>query len=192
MSARSKRDRRGRTRLEELRARALSTGVEALDTRELLALALRRSAAGAGEAWASRLLSEFGSLPEVLGASAGRLRQVTPAGVALDVGLIHELHRRALETPLRHRAVLGARQTVADYLRIVLAAEPRRQTRALFLDARQRLIRDEVLGRGSVAHAPLYAREVVRRALELDAAGLILVVHEAMNFSNERKSRQKL
>lgn len=45
----------------------------------------------------------------------------------------------------------------------------------LFLDKRLRLIRDERLGSGTVDHAPVYPREVIRRALELSASALILV-----------------
>jgi DNA repair protein RadC len=49
------------------------------------------------------------------------------------------------------------------------------QFRVLFLDRKNRLIRDEVLGEGTVDHAPVYPREVVKRALELEASALILV-----------------
>ncbi len=45
----------------------------------------------------------------------------------------------------------------------------------LFLDKKNALLADEVMGHGTVDHAPVSPREVVRRALELSASALILV-----------------
>jgi DNA repair protein RadC len=56
-----------------------------------------------------------------------------------------------------------------------LQHETREQFRVLFLDRKNQLMRDEVMGRGTIDQAPAYPREIVRRALELDAASLILV-----------------
>jgi DNA repair protein RadC len=70
-------------------------------------------------------------------------------------------------------AALG-RSAVADYLRAGLAGRPRERFHVLYLDKKDRLIRDEATGEGTVDHAPVYPREVVRRALELDASALIL------------------
>ena len=61
------------------------------------------------------------------------------------------------------------------YVRVALAEEPREQFRALFLDKRNRLLRDELVAHGTIDHAPVYPREVVRRALEVSAAAIILV-----------------
>ena len=61
------------------------------------------------------------------------------------------------------------------YVRVSLAHQPREQFRALFLDRRNHLLRDELTAEGTVDHAPVYPREVVRRALELSASALILV-----------------
>ena len=58
---------------------------------------------------------------------------------------------------------------------MALAEEPREQFRALFLDRRNQLMRDELTAHGTVDHAPVYPREVVRRALELSASSIILV-----------------
>jgi DNA repair protein RadC len=56
-----------------------------------------------------------------------------------------------------------------------LQHETREQLRVLFLDRKNQLIADEVLGFGTVDHAPVYPREVARRAIELAASSLILV-----------------
>ena len=160
--------------LQEFRSRAATYGPESLATEECLALLLRRGCGRAAPGWAERLLARFGSLPELLGAPEAELRRQAPAAVALDIALLHDLQRRALQAPLRRRAALAGLGLVSDYLRVVLAAEPREQFRVLFLDKGLRLIRDEAMGHGTVDHAPAYPREVLRRALELNAAGVVL------------------
>lgn len=160
--------------LMELRARVERAGPACLSAAESLAFVLRRVAGCAAPELAGRLLDRFGSLPEVMGAPGPELRQVAPARVAAEIQLLHDLQRRTLEAPLRQRDVLGSTAQVAAYLRVVLAAEPREQFRVLFLDKRNRLIADEVMGRGTVDHAPVYPREVVRRSLELNASSLVL------------------
>lgn len=160
--------------LEELRDRLSMAGPDTLTTAECLALVVRRGGGRASLGWAERLLTRFGSLPELLGAAPLDLRREAPPGVVLDLTAVHDLHRRALAAPLRARPVLGGLEAVSDYLRTVMGAERREQFRVLFLDTRQRLLCDEVMGRGTVDHAPAYPREVIRRALELDASGVVL------------------
>ena len=62
-----------------------------------------------------------------------------------------------------------------DYVKIALAQEPREQFRVIFLDKKNQLIADEVMNHGTVDHAPVYPREVMRRTLELSASAVILV-----------------
>jgi DNA repair protein RadC len=62
-----------------------------------------------------------------------------------------------------------------DYCRIAMAHRETEQFRILFLDRKNVLIADEEAGRGTVDHVPVYPREVVKRALELNASALILV-----------------
>ena len=61
------------------------------------------------------------------------------------------------------------------YVRVALANEAREQFRVLFLDKKNQLIADEIMNHGTVDHAPVYPREVMRRALELSASSVILV-----------------
>lgn len=150
-------------------ARLIASGPAALDDREALQVA-----AGLSVGQAAALLSEFGSLPEVLAASPAALSRCAPAPATARVGLLKDIARRLLAAPLRARPVLSGWDAVADYLRGVLAGRGREQLLGLFLDKRNRLIRDEVLSEGTVDHVPVYPREVMRRALELDAAALIL------------------
>jgi DNA repair protein RadC len=80
---------------------------------------------------------------------------------------------------LRERAAcpreLGNEAALIDYLRAVQAFAPSEQMRVLFLNARNMLIRDELMGQGTLDEVPLWPREVLRRSLELNAAGVILV-----------------
>jgi DNA repair protein RadC len=64
---------------------------------------------------------------------------------------------------------------VTTYLRARLTALPREVFHVLFLDTKNQLIADELMGEGTVNHAPVYPREVVRRALELSASAVLLV-----------------
>ncbi|WP_334165465.1 JAB domain-containing protein, partial [Phenylobacterium sp.] len=163
-----------RETLAELRARVETRGPSTLSTEHALTLMLAASAGRAAGAIARRLLERFGSLAEVLGASGPELALVAGRRAARDLRLLHDLHCRALAEPLRVRPLLTAWSQVRAYLRTAMAAEPREQFRVLFLDRGNRLIADEVMWSGSVDHAPVYPREVVRRALELSASALVL------------------
>ncbi|HVI33766.1 RadC family protein [Phenylobacterium sp.] len=166
-------DREGE-RLAELRAFAAEHGLGALSAEEALTVFLARPAGRAAGVLARRLLDRFGSLPEVLGAPRPEVALLAGRRVAQEVRLIHELQCRALVEPFRVRPLLTAWSQVRDYLRAAMAAEPREQFRVLFLDRRNHLIADEVMWRGSVDHAPVYPREVCRRALELNASAVVL------------------
>jgi DNA repair protein RadC len=76
---------------------------------------------------------------------------------------------------LLKRPCLDRWQLVVDYLTSAMAFAPREQFRVLYLDKRNNLIADEVLAEGTVDHTPVYPREVLRRAIELQATGCVLV-----------------
>lgn len=150
-------------------ARLFVSGPSALDDGEALQVLADLSAQDM-----SALLYEFGSLPEILGASpAGLNRLVSPEGAA-RLGLVRDVALRLLRAPLKVRPVLSGWAVVANYLKAALAGRTREEFRVLFLDKRNRLVRDEVMGEGTVDHVPVYPREVLRRALELDASALVL------------------
>jgi DNA repair protein RadC len=95
--------------------------------------------------------------------------------VALDLKLVSTVAHRTLKSELKGKPVLSSWASVIRYCHAAMAHETREQFRILFLDKRNALIADEVQGRGTVDHTPVYPREVVRRALELSATALILV-----------------
>jgi DNA repair protein RadC len=89
---------------------------------------------------------------------------------ALREAMGHTAALRAMRGPL-----VADRQALIDYLRIEQAFSPIEIARVLHLDARNRLIRDEVVARGTIDEAAIHVREVIRRAIELNASALILV-----------------
>ncbi len=89
--------------------------------------------------------------------------------------VLQQMMERVLREEIQARPVIGSWTALLDYLKAVLAHEPVEQFRLLFLDRKNVLIRDEVQQRGTVDHTPLYPREIVRRALELQASALIMV-----------------
>jgi DNA repair protein RadC len=162
---------------EEARQRFLSFGPEALSDDDHLTLLLQRLGRHRNPAaMARKLLDRFGSFAEVLAAPDAVLRQcgLSPR-VALDLKLLRAVPQRILRSEIRKRPVLTAFERVIEYCRAAMAFEPREQFRILFLDKKNQLIADEVQQEGTVDHAPVYPREIVRRALELSASALILV-----------------
>ncbi|MGZ8408078.1 MAG: RadC family protein, partial [Caulobacteraceae bacterium] len=163
---------------ERLRERALNAGFAALHDYEALELYLFRTfPRGDIKPLAKRLLTRFGSLSGVLSASVDELRMVQGVGesCALDLKLVHELAQRIGLEPLAKRTVISSWTALLAYVRVALKHEAREQFRVLFLDKKNQLIADEVMNEGTVDHAPVYPREIVRRALELSASNVILV-----------------
>jgi DNA repair protein RadC len=172
---------------QRLRDRARKGGVSALPEYELLELFLFRSIPQRDvKPLAKALLARFGSLSAALSApledmlqvsaldNKGRALKVT-SDIALDLSLMFEATRRLVAEPLRRTTVIASWSALVSYLRVTLAHEPREQFRVLFLDKKNQLIADEVMGVGTVDHAPAYPREIMRRALELSASNIILV-----------------
>ena len=163
---------------ERLRDRAVAGGLAALPDYEVLELILFRSIPrGDVKPLAKQLLTRFGSLGGVFGATPEELRTVKGVGeaAALDLKLIHEVSLRTTKEQVARRTVISSWNALLAYVKTALAHEAREQFRVLFLDRKNQLIADEVMNRGTVDHAPVYPREVVRRALELSASALILV-----------------
>ena len=163
---------------ERLRGRAKAAGLAALPDYELLELHLARSIPRRDvKPLAKALIARFGSLSGVWSAELAALTAVPGVGeaVALDLKLVHEAAQRLARDKVERRPVISSWSALLAYVRVALAHEPREQVRVLFLDRKNQLIADETMNRGTVDHAPVYPREVVRRALELAASAVILV-----------------
>ncbi|MBV8973297.1 MAG: DNA repair protein RadC [Sphingomonadaceae bacterium] len=163
---------------ERLRERLLEGGGDAFLDYELLeyvlALAIPRRDT---KPLAKRLLAEFGSFPAVLAAAPAELARVEglSAGGAAALKFVEAAALRSLRTAALDRPVLSGWQALTDYLHAAMAHRVTEEFRVVFLNNRNVLIRDEAMGSGTVNAAPVYPREIVKRALELGASGLILV-----------------
>lgn len=163
---------------ERLRKRLLSGGPDGFHDYELLEYVLtlaipRRDT----KPLAKRLLAEFGDLPALLAASPAELSRVDGLGEGAMAALkfVEACAVRALQRTASNRPVMSNLDTVTDYLHARLAHELTEEFRVLFLNNRNILIRDESFGEGTVNQVPAYPREIVKRALELQASGIILV-----------------
>ncbi|WP_052045899.1 RadC family protein [Candidatus Paracaedibacter symbiosus] len=126
---------------------------------------------------AKDLLTKCGSLLGVFGASAQTLKEVKGAGesVVHILKLVHTLIGRSMQENLQGKTVLQSWHQVIEYCTARMSYNQQEQLRLLFLDQKNQLISDEVQQVGTVNHTPIYPREVMRRALEVNASALILV-----------------
>jgi DNA repair protein RadC len=161
-----------------LRDRFRNGGPEAVPDYELLEMVLFRAIPrGDTKSLAKRLMAKFGSFAEVISAPRERLKEVEGAGdrVADELKLIKAAAERLALSQIKSKPALSSWTSVLEYLRMAQGFDDREQFRILFLDKKNYLIADEVLGRGTVDHTPVYVREVVKRALELSSTAIILV-----------------
>ena len=162
---------------DRLRARFL-TAPDALPDYELLELILFRSIPRRDvKPLAKDLIARFGGLSEVLSAEADRLLEIrgVSEGIVTDFRILRETGLRMTRTAVLEKEVISSWQELLDYCSASMAHNPTEQFRILFLDRKNVLIADEVQQKGTVDHTPVYPREVVKRALELNASALILV-----------------
>jgi DNA repair protein RadC len=122
------------------------------------------------------LLQRFPSIGHVISAEPSQLHAfgLTARDVVL-FSLIRETACRMAKAEVRRRSALSNWQALIAYLQTAMAHEQIEQFRILFLDRKNNLIADEVQQRGTVNHTPVYPREVMKRALILNASALIVV-----------------
>ena len=161
-----------------VRARLLAAGPAALADHEMLEMVLflalpRRDTKSIARA----LLSQFGSFAAVVAAPVPALLAIDGIGEAGAAALktIQAAALRLAHAQMKELPVLDHWDKLIGYLTTAQGLEQVEQVRVLYLDVRNRLIADEAQGRGTINHTPVYPREVVKRALELQATALILV-----------------
>jgi DNA repair protein RadC len=162
---------------ERLRDRFMK-GSEALPDYELLELILFRAIPRRDvKPLAKALVARFGGFAEALNAPPERLREVAGLGEAaiVEFRIVREAALRLAQAKVMKREVISSWQALLDYCSASMAYNSVEQFRILFLDRQNVLIADEVQQTGTVDHTPVYPREVVKRALELNASALILV-----------------
>lgn len=124
----------------------------------------------------AQLMKEFGNLGSILNANINRLQS---EGLSQDditlfkTVLGAQLH--SLEVQVQSRDTISSWDQLLNYLHVACAYDDTEQSRVLFLDRKNRLIKDEEQARGTIDHVPVYPREIAKRALELNASAIILV-----------------
>ena len=126
---------------------------------------------------AKEVMERFGSFADAIAAPPQRLTEVDgmTSGAIAEFKFLEAAVQQFTKGAVKKRLPLGSWDEVVDYCRTVMAFEEREIFRVLFLDIKYGIIADEVQGVGTVNHAPLYPREVIRRALDLSASGIVLV-----------------
>lgn len=161
-----------------LRERFMVGGSDAMPDYEILELVLFRAIPRQDVKPLARLLIEtFGSFGAAIGATPKQLAKVKGVGdsVIAELKIIEAAAQRLAKSKVMQQHVVASWNALIDYCHTVMDHREVEQFRILFLDHKNRLIADEEQARGTVDHVPVYPREVVKRALELNASALILV-----------------
>ncbi len=163
---------------ERLRGRLIKDGAEALLDHELIEMLLhfaipRRDT----KPIAKRLIKEFGSFGALVCADAEAIMRSggVGEGAATAIKAAHATALRLLRSNVTQAPILSSWQAMLDYLRADLAHIHTERVRVLHLNSKNMLIRDELMAEGSIDQAVLHVREVIRRAIDLGSASIILV-----------------
>jgi DNA repair protein RadC len=163
---------------KRLRTRFMEGGAVAMPDYELLELVLFRAIPRQDvKPLARQLLDTFGDFNRVISAAPARLQMVKGVGEAViqELKIVEAAAQRMMRARVINRPVLSSWDALLDYCHTTMAHRETEQFRILFLDRKNVLIADEEQAKGTVDHVPVYPREVVKRALELNASALILV-----------------
>lgn len=182
-------------KLDRPRERLLQLGAQALNNAELLALFLRTGMKGCNAVeLAQMLLNTHQGIVGLLGSTPKQLMSAKGLGPAKATQLLAalELGRRFLETQLRTEAIMSDPARAGDYLSMKLRPHPNEVFAVLFLDTQHRLLAFEELFSGSIDHAEVHPREIVRRALAHNAAAVILAHNHPSGITEPSSSDQLL
>ena len=163
---------------QRLRARFMQAGGEALADYELLELVLFRAIPRRDvKPLAKALISRFGDYAGVISAPTARLREFEGLGetAVIELKIVEASATMLSKNSVIERPLLSSWSKLMAYCKARMGRLEHEEFHLLFLDRKNRLIAEEAQGRGTVDHVPVYPREVVKRALELNASAIILV-----------------
>ncbi|APE45166.1 hypothetical protein BOO69_18395 [Sulfitobacter alexandrii] len=163
---------------QRLRARFMAGGAAAMPDYELLELVLFRAIPRRDvKPLAHALMQRFGDFNRAVSAPEARLRDVPGVGdaVIVELKIVEAAAQRLARAKVLKQQVVSSWDALLDYCHTTMAHRETEQFRVLYLDRKNVLIADEEQAKGTVDHVPVYPREVVKRALELNASALILV-----------------
>jgi DNA repair protein RadC len=159
------------------REKLLARGAKALTDAELLALLLRTGYQGHGVmVLAQEVLNRCGGFAGLLNIDLTQLKTIKGLGPAkrAEVLAVMEMARRALAQPLQSAPVFDTPNQLQHYLGLQLGGRLNEVFAVLFLDVQHRMLAFEEMFSGSVAHTSVHPREVVRRALALNASAVVI------------------
>jgi len=177
------------------REKLLASGAAALADAELIALLLRTGFKGCSVLQlAQDLLDHFGGIQGLLHAQADDLKKIKGLGPAkrAELAAVIELARRALAQELARRPAFDQPGKVKDYLKLQLGRHPHEVFAVMFLDAQTRLLKFEEMFRGTLTQTSVYPREVVKRALDLHAASVVLAHNHPSGVAQPSKADEYL
>ncbi len=163
---------------QRLRQRFLEAGAASLADYEMLEIVLFRAIPRRDvKPLAKTLLDLFGDFNGVISAPIPRLMNVSGVGDAVicELKIVEAAAHRLARARVMNRPALSSWSSLMTYCKTCMAHRDTEQFRILFLDRKNVLVADEEQSKGTVDHVPVYPREVVKRALELNASAVILV-----------------
>ena len=177
------------------REKLLAKGPEALSDAELVAILLGTGTKGCNVVeLARKVLAQCGSLTQLLSAEQQVIGNIPGVGMAKYAQLhaVLEMSKRALRETLSRGAALSSPQAVRDYLRLKLQGRPHEVFVGVFLDAQNRVLEVEELFRGTLTQTSVFPREIVKRALHHNAAGIIFAHNHPSGVAEPSRADEAL
>ena len=162
---------------------------------ELLALLLRTGYQGCNVLeLAQQVLQNSGGYTGLLQADPEKLKAIKGLGPAIRAELlaVMEMARRALSQPMRSADVFDTPGRVKDYLALHLAGREREVFVVMFLNTQHHMLALEEMFHGTLMHTSVYPREVVRRALALNAAAVVLAHNHPSGVAEPSRADESL
>lgn len=179
---------------ERPRERLLAQGAQALSNAELLAILLRTGVRGKSAVDLARdILQQCDGVTRTLeaGAELETIKGLGPAKRAQFAAAV-ELARRALQETLAANAALTSPGAVRDYLRLKLSGRKEEAFICIWLDAQHRAVDFEVAFTGTLTQTSVYPREIVKKALERNAAAVIFAHNHPSGVAQPSQSDELL
>ncbi len=177
------------------REKLLSRGPAALADGELLALLLRTGYRGHGVfELAQTVLEDRGGFAGLLASTPDDIKHIKGLGPAKRAELlaVMEMARRALAQQMQQAPVFDAPQKVKDYVALQLAGRTQEVFAVIFLDGQHRLLKFEEMFHGTLTQTSVYPREVVRRALALNAGALVFAHNHPSGLAEPSRADEYL
>lgn len=163
---------------DRLRKKVLTFGPDMLQDYELLEFLLTFAIPRKDvKPLAKELIEIFGSFADVIDASPEELKRIKGIkdNAAALIAAVRGSAVRLAKNRISSGPVIKDWDSLIKYCKIDMGQKKTECLRIIFLDSRSRLIKDEIVQKGSVSQTPVYPREIARRALELGASSIVMV-----------------